>query len=588
VSQRSRVLGGGRTTGKRAGAISVLAAAWVMSAISGCHQTRSRPVAAVEQPSVAAPAAAAMAPEAADGLYGDLGRHRRPISTRSAEAQRAFDQALTLTFAFNHDEAIRLYGEAARLDPTCAMPWWGIAFANGPHINNPAMTPERSRAAWAAVEKARSLVAGKSPVERDLVEAVAKRYSPDENAERRPLDEAFAAAMRECWRAHPDDPDVGTVFAESMMDLRPWDLWTHDGKPKPGTEEIVATLEHLLRRWPDHPGANHLYIHAVEASPDPARAVPAADRLLGLVPDASHLVHMPSHIYARVGRYADASRSNEMAMAVDRRNSPRLPRAGFYRLYMAHNGHFLTFCSMMEGRREVALATVREMVAGIPQEFLSAQGPLMDGFVSAPLHVLIRFGRWDEILKEPAFPADLTVSNAIRHYARGIALAALGRLDEAAQEQRALAEAVARVDDRPIGNNKAKTVLVIPVKMLEAELAFRQGRHEESFAAFREAIAIEDQLVYDEPPDWMQPVRHALGASLLAAKRFSEAEEVFRADLRIWPENGWSLTGLHRCLVARGAAEESQAVARRRDAAWARADVAIASPCFCQPGVAPR
>jgi tetratricopeptide (TPR) repeat protein len=561
--------------------------------VAGCGSSRRHspgPPAPAEAPAeVSAPAAATAAPAAAPALpalYEDLGKHHRTVSTKSALAQKCFDQALTLTFAFNHDEAIRLYGEAAKEDPSCAMPHWGIALANGPHINNPVMTPERSRAAWAALERARALASGASDVERDLIEALGRRYSADPAAQRGPMDEAYAEAMRACWKKHSRDADVGTLYAEALMDLQPWDLWTIDGKPKKAAEEIVATIESVLAFAPEHPGANHLYVHAIEASPAPERAVAAADRLRTLAPGAGHLVHMPAHIYIRVGRFADASSSNEAAMAVDERNSARFPKAGFYRIYMAHNPHFLAFSSMMEGRSAAALKAARRVVAGIPREFVEAQGPLIDGFMPVAFHVMVRFGRWEDILVEPAAAADLKVANAVRHYARGVALTALGRVPEAEKEQAALAAVMATVEaERPIGNNPARTVLEIPKKMLAAEIAFRQGRHDEAFATFREAIVIEDGLTYDEPPDWMQPVRHAFGASLLAAKKFEDAERVFREDLRRFPENGWSLGGLSRCLRARGAVEEAKDAAQRMERAFARADVEIETPCFCQPGV---
>jgi tetratricopeptide (TPR) repeat protein len=566
---------------------------------SACNQGRQRPagVELVGGPTGGAapampPPAAGMAPAMpvvssqgpTDSADADYGSWRRTISTKSAEAQQSFNRALVWTFAFNHDEAIRHYQQAAKQDPACPMPWWGIALVNGPHINNPTLSPDRAKAAWAALQEAKRLSAAASPVERDLIEALGKRYSEDPKAERRPFDEAYAAAMRACWQAHQDDADVGTLFAESLMDLHPWDLWTLDGKPKQVTEEVVATLEAVLTRWPNHPGANHLYIHAVEASPNPASALPSADLLNTLVPVAGHLVHMPSHIYIRVGRFADASKANERAIEVDERNSPTVPAAGFYRMYMAHNRHFLAFSSMMEGRSAAALAAARQMVARVPKEMIEQQGFVVDGMMNAVLHVMIRFGRWEDVLKEPEFPKTLPISAAIRHYARGIALTALGRLPEAETEQQALGEAIKLVPaDRTIGNNPAHTVLGIPVRMLGAEIAFRKGKHDESFAAFREAIAIEDGLVYDEPPDWMQPVRHAFGASLLAAKRWDEAEKVFRQDLARFPGNGWALTGLARCLRAKGAADAAE-VAAQVERAFERADVPIASPCFCQPG----
>ena len=517
-------------------------------------------------------------------LFGDLGTHHRAITTRSGEAQRWFDQGLVLAFAFNHDEAIRSFREAARLDPDCAMAWWGIALANGPHINFPMMSPEHSQTAWDAIEHARGVASRASPVERELIEALSARYVQNPPESRAALDAAYADAMRRVWRAHPDDADIGSLFAEAALDLHPWDLWTLDGQPKAWTGEIAAALEAVLARTPLHPGANHLYIHVVEASPDAARALASADRLRTLVPGASHLVHMPAHIDARIGHYAEASLANERAMEVDRKRAAQTGRAGFYRIYMAHNTHFLAYSSMMEGRSEEALRSARAMVDGFPDELKESMGPLVDGFLPVVFHVLARFGRWDDILREPEFPPLFGAANSVRLYARGVALTALGRLDEAQHELDELDALVAVMDERTIGNNPAKVVLEIPRRLLRGELEFRRGNVDGGLALLREAVAIEDGLAYDEPPDWMMPARHPLGAALVQATRFAEAEAVYRADLRRNPENGWSLFGLGQCLVARGEKAEASAVRARFEKAWARADVPLKSSCFCQPG----
>ncbi|MBI1851560.1 MAG: tetratricopeptide repeat protein [Planctomycetes bacterium] len=533
----------------------------------------------------AAPPAAGSASPPSFELYSDLGHFHRAVSTRVPEAQRWFDQGMIFAFAFDHASATRSFQEAARLDPSCAMAWWGIALANGPHINNPMVDPEHAKAAWDAIEKAREFAASASPIERALIDAQAKRYSSTPVENRRAFDEAYANAMRELWHAHPDDADVGSLFAESMMDLRPWDLWTHEGLPQPGTDEIVATLEFVLARAPDHPLANHLYIHAVEASPHPEKALAAADRLRTLVPGASHLVHMPSHIDARIGHYAEAAAANERAIAVDRKRAARTAKTGFYQVYKAHNSHFLVYASMMEGRSAVALDTARAMIASIPPEFLATLGPFGDGFMPTIFHVLVRFGRWDDVLREPEFPPELVVSNAIRHYARAVAFAALDRLDEAEAEERLLATAVAAIDDkRPLGNNTARRTLEVATRMVRGEIAFRRGQVDDSFAILREAVTIEDSLQYDEPPDWMMPVRHALGAALLQAGRVEDAEKVYREDLAKTPDNGWALFGLWRCLELRDRPEEAQNAHARFQKAWSRADVALKSSCFCQPG----
>lgn len=517
-------------------------------------------------------------------LYDDLGTHHREIVTTSPIAQRYFDQALVLTFAFNHDEAIRSYKQVARLDPTCAMAWWGVALANGPHINNATVDEDHARAAWDALGRAKELSRGASPIEKSLIDALGSRYSSDFKAERAKLDRAYADAMRQVWHANMRDADVGTLFAESMMDLHPWDLWTHTGEPKEDTPEILETLEHVLAIAPNHPGACHLYIHAMEASRSPEKAAAAADRLRALVPGAGHLVHMPAHIDLRLGKYADASAANVRAIAADQKHRELFPAAGFYRVYMAHNQHFLTFASMMEGRSEVALSAAQALVDGVPKEFIESAGPMIDGYMPTVLHTLVRFGRWDEVLKQPEFAPHLTVSNAMRHYSRGIAYAALGKLDEAEQEQKEFLAALDKVDDRSIGNNPATTVLAIARDMLAGEITFRRGDQDKGIALLRDAAKGEDDLVYDEPPDWMMPVRHALGAALLEAKRFDDAEKVFREDLARFPDNGWSLFGLARCQRDRNLEEEARAVESRFTKAWSRADVKLKSSCFCQPG----
>lgn len=519
-------------------------------------------------------------------VFDDLGRWRRPVSTRSKEAQRWFDQGLALTFGFNHDEAIRSYQEAARLDPTCAMAWWGIAYGHGPHINNAAMTVEKSVAAWDAVQKAVAAASNASPVEQALIGALARRYAADPAADRAPLDRAYAEAMRDVWKAHPRDADVGALFAESLMDLHPWDLWTHDGEAKEDTPEIVETLETVLAMAPDHPGANHFYIHTVEASPRPERGVAAADRLTTLVPGAGHLVHMPAHIYIRVGRFADASRANEEAMRVDRAYRARSPDQGFYRVYMAHNPHFLAFSSMMEGREKAALAAARALIADIPPDLPKEDAIAMDAFLAIEMQVFLRFGRWEEILRVPEPAEHLVLTAAYRHFARGSALAALGRGDAAERELLALREGSASLpDDKIWANNKAKDVLGVGARVLEGEIAARAGKFEDAARILREAAVLEDALTYDEPPDWMQPTRHTLGAVLLRAGLGREAEAVYREDLVRFPENGWSLWGLMRALEMRGAPDEAAEVAKRFDNAWKRAGVKLDTTCFCLPGV---
>lgn len=527
-------------------------------------------------------------------LFDGIGSHHREITTTSSDAQRYFDQGLVFTFAFNHDEAIRSFQQAATIDPGCAMAYWGIALANGPHINNPAMDAEHSKAAWEALAAARARAVKATPLERALIDALGARYAEVPPESRAGLDRAYADAMGALWQSNPKDADIGVLFAESMMDLRPWDLWQPDGRPQPGTEEVVSALEAAIKLDVKHPGAHHLYIHTVEASQRPERGVPSADRLRDLVPVAGHLVHMPAHIYCRVGRWADASAANQRAIESDRAYRAISPEQGFYRIYMAHNHHFLSWASMMEGRSAAAIEAARAMIAGIPPEFVKEAAFFADGFMTIELDALKRFGRWEELLAKPAPPEYLPITTAFWHYTRGLAFSATGRIEEAKGERALFETATLEVGpDRIIGNNTALQVLEIARKFLDGEIAYREGRMDEAIAALREAEAAEDALRYDEAPDWIQPVRHALGGVLFLAGRVEEAEKVYRADLVKFPENGWSLFGLAKCLRARKADAASSRDANREAAevearfakAWARADIKLESTCLCLPAL---
>jgi len=523
--------------------------------------------------------------DAAPPLYDGLGGLTRKITTSSADAQRYFDQGLAFLYAFNHDEAIRSFGYAAQLDPGCAMAWWGVAYAHGPHINNPIVTEEHAQAAWAALTKARTAAVGASAVEKALVAALAKRYADPQPDDRAPLEQAYAAAMRDVWQAYPQDADVGALFAEALANLRPWDLWLPDGTPQPGTEDLVATLDAVLRVDPKHPLANHLLIHAVEASLHPERADRAADALRDLQPGLGHLTHMPSHVDVRRGRWQEAVVANTKAIAADRAYVARAPEPGFYRLYMAHNFHMLTYGAMMTGQSELALATISEMVDGIPLEFF-ANNPFMDGFKAMPLEVMMRFGRWDQILAVPAFPDYVPISRALQHYARAVSYAAQNDLVNARKEAAAFAQAKARVpEEATFGNNTGADVLAVAEPFMQGEILYRSGEVDAGLAALRDAVAREDALRYDEPPSWIQPVRHAYGAALLQAGRFAEADAVFREDLARLPNNGWGLYGLMRALELQDKKAEAQEVERQFEAAWQDADVEIRSPCLCLPGV---
>jgi tetratricopeptide (TPR) repeat protein len=464
------------------------------------------------------------------------------------------------------------------------MAWWGIALANGPHINNPIVPDERSSKAVKALEQANAHAAGSSPVERELITALAPRYTDPQPEDRKSLDEAYAAAMRELYHAHPSDADIGALFAESLMDLRPWDLWTPEGQPQPGTDEIVATIEAVLEKAPNHPLALHLYIHAVEASLHPEKAAAPSDRLRDLAPGLGHLVHMPTHIDVRLGRWQKSIESNAKAMAADRRYREQSPEQNFYRIYMAHNHHMLAYSAMMCGQSRRAIDAINEMVRGIPADWLEENAPLADGFTAMPLEVLVRFGRWDEVLKAPEPPEYLPLARTLRHAARGIAHAALGHLDQAQTEQSAFLAAAQRIDeDARFGNNKAQTIVSVAEHLLAGELLYRQGQVEDALTELREASRIEDTLRYSEPPDWIHPVRHALGATLLKERRAAEAEQVYRDDLTRQPNNGWSLYGLAQSLRLQGKAMEAEQIQARFEQVWTGADVQISSSCFCQP-----
>jgi tetratricopeptide (TPR) repeat protein len=517
--------------------------------------------------------------------FSGIGDHHYAITTTSPRAQQYFDQGLTWAYAFNHDEAIRSFKEVARLDPDCAMAWWGVALCNGPHINNPAVAPENAAAAWDAVQKAQALKAKAGAKEQALIDAVAARYAMPHPDDRRALDEAYMAAMAKVYKAYPDDADIATLYAESMMDLQPWDMWTKDGQPRGKNPEILAVIDRALALNPDHPGANHLMIHAVEAGPNPERGEAAADRLRDLVPISGHLVHMPSHIDVQTGKWSLASDQNMKAIEADRKYRRISPNQGFYHLYMAHDHHFLAFACMMEARQKVALRAARDMIAGVPDEFFATSAAVVDPYMAIEYDVLKRFGRWEELLKTPAPRPDLPLTTCLWRASRGVALAALDRVAEAEKEHAAFREAVARV---PAGAmmaiNPAEKVLKIADHVVLGEIAYRKGEIDVAVQHLRQAADLEDQLIYMEPPDWIQPVRHTLGAVLVSAGRYDEAAKVYQEDLAHWPENGWSLFGLWQCLRDQGDSAAAADMEKRWRKAWKRSDVKVGSSCLCVAG----
>jgi len=511
-----------------------------------------------------------------------LGRHSFKITTRSTEAQRAFNRGLTWAYSFGHYAAEQEFRAALAADSDCAMAWWGIALVNGPHINFPLVPPDKAVKAWDAITNAQRLAADCSPLETSLINALAKRYANPQPADRAPLDQAYADAMREVWKANPGNSDVATLFAEAVMDLHPCNYWDK-GKAQPWTGEIVETLETALRLQPENPGAIHYYIHTMEASATPERALVLARRLRNLVPDSSHMVHMPAHIFIRVGRWLDAAIASRNAMKADVRYRAAFPRPGFYGQYMAHNTHFLAFVAMMQGHSAEAISLAKQTVSEIPDDFLKDYVEIADGFMIIKSEVLMRFGRWEEILQEPEPAKDLLLARALWHFTRGSAFTALGRLDEARSERARLKEAMATMPaDRLMGNNSAADLLAVAAPMLEGEMLAKEEKFNDAIAKLREAVQREDKLIYDEPPDWIQPVRHTLGAVLMRVGHPAEAEAVYREDLTIFPENGWSLMGLRDSLAEQGKGKEAAAIGKRFDEQWAKADVNPPSTCYCQ------
>ncbi len=532
-------------------------------------------------------AGAAALPAAPIPLLDGLGTHARTITTASPEAQKYFNQGLRLYYGFNHGAAILSFQEAARLDPDCAMAHWGVALANGPHINFPAVPPPAAAAAWAELGLAQQAAAKASPVERELIAALAARYAHPQPDDRGPLDRAYAEAMRRVWQAHPDDTDVGALFAEAMMDLRPWDQWTPEGQPQPGTDEILATLDAVLQRDRNHPFANHLYIHAVEASPHPERALVAADRLRDLQPGLAHNVHMPSHVYIRCGRWFDAVTANQKAVEASRQiRERRGPPQGFIIFYNAHDRHMLAYAAMMTGQSALALEHINAMVAELPGDVLKEYAMFADGFVAMPLEVMLRFGRWDDVLAAPEPAEQLPFARAFRHAARGVAFAAKGDLPAAQAEQAAFVAGAKLVPpEDTMGNNPATAVAEVARHMLAGELLYREGKADEGVAELREAVKLEDALRYDEPPPWILPTRHVLGAQLMQARRFAEAEQVYRDDLKRLPNDAWALFGLAESLRFQHRLNEARDVDGQFKVMWAKADLTVHSSCLCQPGL---
>jgi tetratricopeptide (TPR) repeat protein len=503
----------------------------------------------------------------------NLGAHTFKVTTRSARAQLFVNQGLNLAYGFNHAEAARAFAEAARLDPSCAMAYWGHALVLGPNINA-TMTPDDEPTARELVQKAASLKARVTPRERDYIDALVTRYS-GKSEDRQKGDRAFADAMRAVSKKYPRDLDAATIFAEALMDLRPWNYWTRDGRPQDGMGEAVSALERVIAGNPKHPGALHYWVHVWE-SKDPERAEREADRLLPLMPGAGHIVHMPAHIFLRLGRYDDVVSSNQRAALADEDYIRQCRAQGMYPLgYYPHNLHFIWVGATMSGQAKLAVESARK-TAAVVSNAAAEQIPAVQGFLVVPYYAMVRFGRWDDLIAEPKPEHETLFTRGVWHYARGTAFGAKGRMDEARQELASLETILADPalpKMTPFSQNTAEAILRVAREVLAGDLALRRQDFTAAIATFDRAARLEDALVYTEPPDWHAPVRHWLGAALVEAGRHAEAETVYWEDLRRNRDNGWSLTGLRQALAAQGKKEEAALVDERLKKAWTRADV---------------
>ncbi|PYX29237.1 MAG: hypothetical protein DMG77_13375 [Acidobacteria bacterium] len=503
-------------------------------------------------------------------LVTGLGDLHHPVSTKSPQAQQFFDQGLRFIYAFNHDEAARSFQHAAELDPKLAMAYWGVAEAVGPNYNDPA-DPDRYQKAHEAAQKAVDLSGAASPSEQAYVAAMAKRFPSDPKSDLKKAAENYHDAMRQVVSQFPDDLDAATLFAEAGMNLHPWGLWHPDGKPEAGTEEIVATLESVLKRDPNHMGAVHYYIHTVEASPTPERALAGANRLASLAPAAGHIVHMPAHIYIRTGDYAAAVKTNEQAAAVDRAYIKATGAQGIYpMMYYSHNLHFIAMCSAMNGNYTEARKNAGLLEANVAPHVKDM--PPLEGFMTIPTAVEVRFHHWDDILKMPAPDPAMKIATVFWHFGRGMALAGTGKTSEAEAEYKIVSDAEAATPPdvifaMPI-NNKAKDIMKIAKDVLGAQVAVAKKDNAGAIVMLREAVAIQDTLKYGEPPDWFFPVRESLGAVLLMTGDAAGAEKVFRADLERNPRNPRSLFGLHQTLMQQKRDYDAGFIQKQFDTSW--------------------
>ena len=517
-------------------------------------------------------------------LLSGLGTHDHKISTDIPGAQRYFNQGLVLSFAFNHAESIRSFKAAQKLDPSCAMCYWGEALSRGPNINvtsdgKVVMSDNDRLEAFKAIERAKELMSSSTLKEQDYIIALSSRYNGQVGTDRSVLDRKYAQSMEELSKKYPDDMDASSLFAESLMNTMPWNYWAEDGNPKPDTVKVINSLEDVLEKAPDHPLAIHLYIHAVEASSSPERAEAAADRLGDLVPGAGHLVHMPAHIYWRVGRYHDASEANIRAAQVDEEYIAQCNAQGFYpALYYPHNIHFLWAASTMEGRSGLSIESALKVAKYVGPEQIK-QFPVVEFFHTVPLLSYVRFGKWKEILSYSAPEQDFKYSTGIYHYARGIAFSSLGKNEEALKELSYIKPLI----DTPEIKNLVKSgqpsakLLEIADNLLLGQIEFKNGNYEASIISLKKAVSLQDDLPYTEPPFWYYPTRQSLGRVLTEAGKFAEAEAVFRKDLEDYPRNGWSMFGLFKVLEIQGKTKEAKKYKDKFDVIWQLSDIKLES-----------
>jgi tetratricopeptide (TPR) repeat protein len=526
-------------------------------------------------------------------LFPDMGAYTRPVTTDSEKAQRYFDQGLKFIYGFNHDEAVRSFAAATELDPGCAMAWWGIAYAQGPNYNASGMNAAREAAAWQAIQRAIAELDNESDAEKALILASVNRYSEpvtlDESlsAEEKKKAQAkinkakgqrkakFADAMAHVLKDHPGDPDIGTLYADALMVKNPWRLHKPDGSvQREETTTIIGIIEHVLAIDPDHPGATHMYIHAVEASSDKARAIPAADALSTAVPFSGHLTHMPSHLYVQVGMWDRAVEQNLLAIKSDARYLKKSPAQYRMHGYIAHNGHMLAFAGMMSGRERDAMKGAMFSRQSIPDDLMATMGKRYDRAFCAKFDVMKRFGRWDDILKEPAPPEMLQRTTAVWRTCRAVAYAAKKNFENAKIEHEAFKELLAKKNDAFMQLND---------KFIAAEIALHQEDWSTAIKLLEEAVPLEDKARYSEPPLYLQPIRHTLGAVYFRAERYADAERVYREDLEKWPGNGWSLYGLAHSLNRQGKTGQADEAFAAHEAAWKNADKPLRTTCECIP-----